>query len=97
MRVELRPILDGFVAKHSTAFVYDVRFAAVAALHSFRRIGLVQGARGCVTAGAGTARHRFVTVEITNRGNIKGLRIAILNEYEAVVMSSLIVGNRSRY
>jgi hypothetical protein len=60
--VESRPIRDGQRAKQITALVHDVRSVAVAALHSFGRIGLVQGGRGCVTGGAGMTRDRTTNI-----------------------------------
>jgi len=42
--------------------VHDVRSVAVAALHSFRRIGLVQGERGYVADGAVMTRDQITNI-----------------------------------
>jgi len=46
------PIRDFLVVRQMTALVYEALSFAVAALHSWRRAGLLQDARGWVREGA---------------------------------------------
>lgn len=47
-------MLEFFVGRQLTAFMYDCCSAAVAALHSLRRMGLVQATRALVVFGLGS-------------------------------------------